>query len=192
VFVRVERLLIKLRQPASRAEELNALRQRMREQLASDISDDERQLAADVHRAKLAVSAQLTGVTSCAKDSGACCGGVTAHLFEDRELAALVGAGTQLSDLTPPAKHDRHDGCAFRGPVGCTLATEHRPARCVHYVCNDLRRELHRKGQLNAVESSLAELNVAMQRFAGVYAERADREVLAPLIAALTDVSRKC
>lgn len=192
MFVRVERLLIKLRQPASRAGELNALRQRMRDQLAADVSDEERKLAADVHRAKLAVAAQLTDVTSCAKDQGACCSGITAHLFEDRELAALVGAGTRLSDLTPPAKHDAHDGCAFRGPVGCTLAIEHRPARCVHYVCNDLRRELHRKGQLVAIESSLAELNGAMQRFAGVYAERADREVLAPLIAALTDVSRKC
>jgi hypothetical protein len=192
VFVRVERLLIKLRQPASRAGELNALRQRMRDQLASDVSDDERKLAADVHRAKLAVAAQLTGVTSCAKDQGACCSGITAHLFEDRELAALVGAGTRLPDLTPPAKHDAHDGCAFRGPIGCTLAIEHRPARCVHYVCNDLRRELHRKGQLDAIETSLAELNGAMQRFARVYAERADREVLAPLIAALTDVSRKC
>jgi hypothetical protein len=189
VFVRVERLLMKLRQPASRADELNALRQRMRDELVADIRDDERALARDVHAAKLAVSAELTDVTSCAKDSGACCAGVTAHLFDDRELAALVGAGTRLADLTPPAKHEAHDGCAFRGPRGCTLATEHRPARCVHYVCNELRRELHRKGRLDTVEALLAELNAAMQRFGQVHSERMDREVLEPLIVAL---QRKC
>ena len=199
MFVRDERLLIKLRQPASRADELNALRQRMRDELAATVSDEERTLARDVHAAKLAVSAQLTAVTSCAScakgdayDGGACCSGVTAHLFDDRELAALVGAGTRLTDLTPPTRGDTHAGCAFRGPVGCTLSTEHRPARCVHYICDELRRELHAGSQLDTVEALLAELNAAMQRFGVVHAERVDREVLAPLVAALTDAARKC
>lgn len=188
MFVRVERLLIKLRQPASRADELNALRQRMRE---TRVSDDERALARDVHAAKLRMSAQLTDVKSCGLDRGACCGGVTAHLFDDRELAALVGAGTRLGDLTPPSRTDAHDGCAFRGAGGCSLAVEHRPARCVHYVCDTLRRELHDRGQLDSVEASLAELDAAVQRFGVVHAERVDREVLAPLVAALTDAARK-
>lgn len=182
---------MKLRQPASRADELNALRQRVRDELAADVGDDERALARDVHAAKMRVAAQLTDVTSCAKDQGACCSGITPHLFDAPELAALVGAGTRLADLTPPARSDRHDGCAFRGPVGCTLATEHRPARCVHYVCNDLRRELHRAGRLDAIEASLAELNAAMKRFSQTHAERVDREVLAPLVAALV-AARKC
>jgi hypothetical protein len=198
VFVRVERLLMKLRQPASRADELNALRQRVRDELAADVSDAERALAEDVQAAKLRVSAQLTNVTSCAScakgdayDGGACCAGVTANLFDDRELAALVQAGTRLAHLTPPARSDTHAGCAFRGPVGCTLETAHRPARCVHYMCNELRRELHRGGQLDTAEALLADLNAAMQRFGKVHAERVDREVLAPLVAAL-EAARKC
>lgn len=200
MFVRVERLLIKLRQPASRADELIALRQRVRDELIADVSNDERALAGDVHAAKLRVLAQLTAVKSCAScavgdayDGGACCSGVTAHVIDDRELAALVhGAGTRLSDLTPPARNDTHAGCAFRGPLGCTLASEHRPARCVHYICGVLRHELHDRGQLDTVEALLAELDAAMQRFGKVHAERVDREVLAPIVAALTDAARKC
>lgn len=203
MLVSVERLLIRLRQPASRADELNALRQRVRDELATDVDEQERTLARSVLAKKLAVSAALQDVSSCSScatgqpwpvgqhDGGACCSGVTADLFDSAELAALVHAGTRLADLTPPPGSDAHAGCAFRGPRGCTLEVTNRPARCVHYVCDSLRRELHRRGQLDMVESMLAELNDEMQRFTVVHKARLDREVLAPLVAALEAAVRR-
>jgi hypothetical protein len=195
VLIAVERLLIKLRQPASRARELIELRKRLRTELAADVDDDERALARSVHAQKRSVAAQLDAVTSCCTcatgqpfpvghyDGGACCSGVTADLFDEHELAALAHAGTRPHDLIAP--RDDHAGCAFRGSTGCTLELAHRPARCVHYVCNTLRRELHARGQLDAIEHELAELDRGMQKFRAVHQARLDREVLAPLIAAI-------
>jgi hypothetical protein len=196
MFVRAERLLTKLRQPASRADELNALRDRFRRELAADTTDEERVLGRDVQAAKMRAAAELGTVTSCASCSsdryagGACCSGVTASIFDDREVAALVHGGTRPSDLVPPPRRDDHVGCAFRGSRGCTLELAHRPARCVHYVCDTLRRELHTHARLDGVEARLAELDTAVQTFGMVHAERVDREVLAPLIAALAASAR--
>ncbi len=201
MLIAVERLLIKIRQPASRADELIEVRRRLRDELASDVDDEERALARDVHARKLSVSAELDAVASCATcatgqpwpgghyDGGACCSGVTAVLFDDNELAALAHAGTRPRDLTPP--HDDHAGCAFRGARGCSLAVAHRPARCVHYVCDTLRRELHDRGRLDTVEAKLAELDRAMQRFTAVHRARVDRDVLAPLIDAIAAAQRR-
>jgi hypothetical protein len=196
MLIAVERLLLKLRQPASRADELVELRRRLRDEVASDVDDEERLLAHAVHASKLEVAAELRAVSSCgscairqpwpvgAYDGGACCSGVTAELFDDNELAALAHAGTRTRDLVPP-RRDLHAGCAFRGSRGCTLDVAHRPARCVHYVCDTLRRELHDRGKLDAIEAKLADLNRAMQRYVAVHQARRDREVLAPLIAAV-------
>jgi hypothetical protein len=196
MFVAVERLLIKLRQPASRADELVELRRRVRDELASDAGEDERRLASAVQARKLEVVAELRAVSSCGScardqpwpvggyEGGACCSGVTAELFDDNELAALVHAGTRVRDLVPP-RHDPHAGCAFRGARGCSLEVAHRPARCTHYVCDTLRRELHDRGQLDTVETRLADLNLAMQRFAAAHEARRDREVIAPLLEAI-------
>lgn len=194
---------MKLRQPASRADELVALRSRLRAELASDVDDEERALASAVHARKLAVSARLSDVrscSSCAKGQpwpvghhagGACCSGVTAELFDDNELAALAHAGTRPRDLAPPPHGEEHAGCAFRGSRGCSLELAHRPARCVHYVCDTLRRELHARGELDAIEGELAELNRTMQRFVACHQARRDREVVAPLIAALASAVRR-
>ena len=195
MLIAVERLLIKLRQPASRARELIELRKRLRTELSATVDDDERALARSVHEQKRAVAAQLDAVKSCRTcatgqpfpvghyDGGACCSGVTADLFDEHELAALAHAGTRPHDLIAP--NTDHAGCAFRGSTGCTLELAHRPARCVHYVCNTLRRELHTRGQLDAIERELAELDRGMQRFRAIHQARLDREVLAPLIAAI-------
>jgi len=195
VFVAVERLLIKLRQPADRAHELIALHARLRSELAATIEADEQALAEAVLAQKRAISAHLTAVHSCRTcatgqprpvghyDGGACCSGVTADLFDDNELAALVHAGTRVGNLVAPRTD--HAGCAFRGPTGCTLELDHRPARCVHYVCNTLRRELHSRHQLDMIEAGLAELDRRMQAFRAVHQARLDREVLAPLLEAL-------
>jgi hypothetical protein len=202
VFIAVERLLIKVRQPESRADELIALRRRLRGELARDIDDEERALARDVLARKLAVAAELHSISSCRTcatgqpwprggyDGGDCCSGVTAHVFDDHELAVLAHAGTRLRDLVPPGGTDAHAGCAFRGPRGCTLDVMHRPARCVHYLCDTLRRELFKRGQLDAVAAKLAELNRAMQRFVAAHQAGLDRDVLAPILEAIAAVSR--
>jgi len=199
VLIGVERLLIRIRHPASRADELNALRARLRDELGKHAEEDERALAMRVLAAKRTVSDALAEVTSCRSCAtglpaphgsyagGACCAGVTADLFDDHELAGLALGGTRPSDLTPPAGNDLHAGCAFRGPRGCTLDVAHRPARCVLYVCDILRREVHRAGQLDDLERMLADLQRDMTEYIALHKARVDREVIAPLIAALED-----
>jgi hypothetical protein len=199
VLIAVERLLIKLRQPASRAHELIELRHRLRAELAATTDPEEPALARAVLAQKHAVAARLDAVHSCRAcathqpfpighyDGGACCSGVTGELFDEHELAALARAGTRPHDLIAPRAD--HAGCAFRGPTGCTLELAHRPARCVHYLCNTLRRELHARGQLDAIERELAELDLRMQQFRAVHQARLDREVLAPLIDAIAAVT---
>ena len=202
-FVPIERLLHRLRgQPASRRVELAAVRRRLRAERRRPITDAERALAARVQAEKLAVAAETGAVSSCRScatrqpwpvggyDGGACCSGVTEVLFDPHELAALAHAGTRPDDLVPPPGEDAHAGCAFRGARGCALDLTHRPARCVHYVCDTLRAELHRAGRLDAVEASLAALNRAMQDFTAEHRARLDREVLAPLIDALVAARR--
>jgi hypothetical protein len=197
VLIGVERLLIRLRHPASRADELNALRGRLRAEIARVPDEDDRARALRVLALKRTISATLNDVSSCRSCAsglpaphgsyagGACCAGVTAELFDDRELSALALAGTKPGDLTPPAGADLHAGCAFRGPRGCTLDVSHRPARCVLYVCETLTRELHRAGRLDEIEGMLAELRLEVTELIAALAARADRDVLAPLVAAL-------
>ena len=195
MLIAVERLLIKLRQPASRARELIELRARLRRERAAEIEAEEQGLAMAVLAQKRVVATHLQAVTSCRScatgqpfpvghyEGGACCSGVTAELFDEHELAALAHAGTRIRDLVAPRVE--HAGCAFRGDTGCTLELAHRPARCVHYVCNTLKRELHTRGELDAIEKELAELDRGMQKFRAVHQARLDREVLAPLIDAI-------
>jgi hypothetical protein len=197
VLIGVERLLIRLRHPASRADELNALRGRLRAEIARVPDEDDRARALRVLALKRSISDALNEVSSCRSCAtglpaphgsyagGACCAGVTAQLFDERELTALALAGTRPSDLTPPAGADLHAGCAFRGPRGCTLDVAHRPARCVLYVCETLTRELHRAGQLDDIERMLAELRREATELFAALSARADRDVLAPLVAAL-------
>jgi hypothetical protein len=198
VLIAVQHLLIKVRQPRSRADELVALRRRLHAERRVHVGDDERALAHDVLARKRAVAAELHAISSCGTcatgqpwprggyDGGDCCAGVTADLFDDNELAALAHAGTRPRDLVAPRGDDAHAGCAFRGPRGCTLEVAHRPGRCVHYLCDTLRRELHARGQLDAVEANLADLNRTMQRFVAVHQQaRIDRDILAPIIDAV-------
>ncbi len=203
MFVPLERLMMRLRQPASRAAEVAALRGRLRAARASTVADDERALAVEVGRTKREVAAAIGDVASCGSCAvhqpwpvggyagGACCGGATATVFDDRELAALAGAGTRSGDLRPPTGRDAHAGCAFRGATACSLALEHRPARCVHYVCDTLRSELHRGGRLDDVEARLAALDRAMQAFTAAFRLRQDREILAPVIDAVRAAARR-
>ncbi|HET9987835.1 MAG TPA: hypothetical protein VFQ65_04930 [Kofleriaceae bacterium] len=201
MLIAVERLLLKLRQPRSRADELIELHGRLRAELRSHPDAEEPLLARAILEQKLRVSALVRDAVSCAScatgqpfpvghhDGGACCAGVTADLFDDDELAALAHAGTRPGDLIAP--REDHAGCAFRGSTGCTLDLGDRPARCVHYVCDTLRREVHARGDLDTLERELAELTHRVQRFRTVRSARVDRQVLAPLFEAIADARRK-
>jgi hypothetical protein len=54
-----------------------------------------------------------------------------------------------------------------------------------------LRRELHTRGRVDAIEAELAELDRRVQRFRAVRTARVDRQVLAPLIDASAVASRQ-
>jgi len=202
MLVAVEHLLIKVRQPRSRADELIALRRRVRAAIREVAGADERELADEIRARKRAIASELEAVSSCGScaagspwprggyDGGACCAGVTAELFDDDEVAALVQTGTRPRDLSPPAGADPHAGCAFRGPRGCSLDVIHRPSRCVHYVCDTLRAELHRRGRLDAVEAHLVELARAKQRFVAAHQARVDRTIRTEIVDALTASAR--
>jgi hypothetical protein len=198
MFVALERLLVKVRQPAARADQLIELRRRVRAERACVPDDEERELAVELRARKLEVAAELDAVTSCSScglgmprpfghhAGGACCSGVTANVFDDSEVASLVHAGTSARHLTPPARTNEPAGCAFRGAGGCSLAVAHRPARCVHFTCGTLRRELHARGRLDAIETKLDALDHAMRRFAAVHRARADRDVVTSIVDAVT------
>lgn len=197
MLVAVEHLLIKVRQPRSRADEVIALRRRVRTARGDDAGADERALAHEIRARKLAIAGELDAVSSCGRcatgspwprggyDGGACCAGVTAELFDDDEVAALVLTGTRPRDLSPPDGADPHAGCAFRGSRGCSLEVTDRPSRCVHYVCDTLRSELHTRGRLDAVEANLVELATAKQRFVAAHQARVDRTIRARIVDAL-------
>lgn len=199
MLIGIERLLIRVRHPRSRADELNELRARLRDAIEQMPDTDERSLARTILDRKRALSDALQDVTACrscesaghAYTGGACCGGVTAELFDDNEVAALAQSGTRPSDLTPPAGTEQHLGCAFRGPRGCTLDVAHRPGRCVLYICEILSREIYRGGKLDGVERLIADLQRDMKAFIAIHKARSDRDVLAPLVAALEDHARR-
>lgn len=193
----VERLLVRVRQVPSRADELLALRARLRQQRAQRPGTEERELALEMRRLKTEVAAIVGAVDACGTCAtgkraprgtyagGDCCAGITADLFDDDQLAAIAQAGTRPRDLTPP--REAHAGCAFRGPTGCTLDNADRPPRCVHYTCTTLRKELRARGDLAAIDLVLDRLASAMKRFAQLRAQRLDDELFAPLAAALVD-----
>jgi signal transduction histidine kinase len=57
-------------------------------------------------------------------------------------------------------------------------------------VCDTLRGELHRSSRLDHVEAQLAGLDRAMRAFTAARRARQDREVLEPVIEAMTDAVR--
>lgn len=183
MFVPIERLFA--RQARSRAAELVALKRRLRAEQATSERDE----AMQIRSLKARLAAATGAGSSCGRcaigrpwpggayDGGHCCSGQTEELFGADEVAALAQAGTRPCDLIAP--RGEHPGCAFRGSIGCTLEAEHRPALCLRFVCDDLRRELHQRGRLDEVEALAAELEQALARFAVALAARREREWLA-------------
>lgn len=191
MLIPLERLLVRVRQAPSRADELLALRQRVRTESHARAGDEERATALAMRALKQRISAALSSVSSCTTcatgrraprgtfPGGDCCSGVTADLFSDDEVAALVLAGTRPRHLRPP--RTEHAGCAFRGALGCTLSSQDRPQRCVHYTCHALRRELSPRGELAPLDVLLDELQRLMARFVALRAVRLEAELFAPL-----------
>jgi hypothetical protein len=189
-LVSVQRLLVRVRQVRSRADELVELHRRLRVARAEPPDPDERAAALALRAIKARLADLTSGATSCGRCAvnrpwprgvfagGDCCSGDTAELFDDDELAALAQAGTRARDLTAP--RTEHAGCAFRGAAGCTLSPKDRPGRCLHYLCDRLRGELHARGQLDAIEALAAELDRVMQAFVAAREAHRDRAWFTP------------
>lgn len=182
----------RLRHGRARAEDVAALRRRMGEQPGRDRVSAEEVAAADELRAlRRRLSAAIGEVTSCRScarghplphgrwEGGHCCGAETADLFNDDEVAALRLSGTGPGRLRLPVLPDRvHAGCSFRGPRGCGLSAVDRPNVCVRYLCPDLTRELHGRGDLGEIEALGARMEAAYLRFIEARAARLEREEL--------------
>lgn len=189
--------LDRLRQPRSRADEVLALRRRLAaEPGAGKVGAEERAAAVELRRLREELVEKLGAVRSCTGcavghplphgrfSGGHCCGLQTADAFNDDEVAALRQAGTRPGDLRLP--DGEHAGCAFRGPTGCSLEVRDRPNLCVRYLCPDLRRELHRRGDGADLEALAAALEAAYLRFTGLRRARLEQEEASAFEAELT------
>lgn len=146
------------------------------------VSEEELDLARALRRLKGALSTALGAVSACSGcarghplphgrwNGGHCCGTRTESVFNDAEVAALRLSGTTPARLALPPASD-HAGCAFRGPEGCSLQVEDRPAICVQYLCRELEAELRARGDLPALKALRAELRAVAERFARLRAE---------------------
>lgn len=112
-----------------------------------------RALAQRVAQLKRELSEAIGEVRSCAGcadgcvtpsgyfDGGRCCGTRTDEVFTRAEVRAIKLAG--VPPPTEPAEGGAAEaGCLFRGPRGCARPPEGRPAKCLVYVCHELRIEL--------------------------------------------------
>lgn len=187
-------LVDRLRQPRSRADEALALRRRFaREPAADQVPAAEAAAAVELLALRTQLAAAVGAVQSCKTCAightlphgrfagGHCCGLVTEDAFNDDEVAALRQAGTGPQDLGLP-KGD-HAGCSFRGPTGCSLRTQDRPNLCLRYLCPDLTRELHQRGDLPGIEALSAQMEAVYLRFITLRKQRLDEEEAAQILA---------
>ncbi len=132
-------------------------------------------VALELKRLKQELSAALAHVRSCSScavgypepfghwDGGHCCGGNSENLFTQDELAALKLAGTTPAKLSPPSSDLA--GCVFRGPTGCSLNVDDRPAICVRYLCRTLERELLARGDKPEILALARQLKETFEEF---------------------------
>jgi hypothetical protein len=150
VFIFIQFVFDRLLGPRTRADELRDVRRRLAGRAGPRVaSPEEVRLALRLRVLRESLCAQLGRVEACTCcvrprsldwPGGHCCSGRTEDLFTEDELAALKLSGTTSSQLRSPLTG--HAGCAFRGPLGCSLPPAHRPSLCVRYMCFDLQREL--------------------------------------------------
>lgn len=98
-------------------------------------------------------------------DGGRCCGTSTDEVFTPEEVRAIKLAGVRPP--TEPAEGGAAEaGCLFRGPRGCSLPPEGRPARCLIYVCHELRIELEETPRFERIGRLRAALDDAQAELA--------------------------
>lgn len=159
--------------PATRRDEIRDVRRRLRaaSRRSWDPAAVERLVAA--RAAMSQAQGLLRACASCAIgcepphgqwEGGFCCGGETANLFPDEELAVLAACGVGPGDLVPPTT-EHHAGCAFRGPRGCTIEAEKRPCVCLWYLCRDVSQELGHAGRGKEAGARATELEQAFRDF---------------------------
>ncbi len=191
MIISMRHLVDRLRTQRSRADEVATLRRQLAAQPGGGrVIAEEREAAEELRALRLRLAAAIAdhgGVRSCFTcarghppphgrwEGGHCCGAPTFDLFNDDEVAALRLGGTTPGGLRLPVAED-HAGCAFRGPRGCSLRAVDRPNICVRYVCPDLARELHGRGDLEAIEALGAQMEQAYLRFATARARRLEAE----------------
>ncbi len=178
MLIPLQRLVDRIRQPHSRADEVADVRARLvaaRRDEAARGGGDARELARDLAKQRVALSAAIGDVRSCTRcargrplpegrwDGGQCCSARTSEIFTDEEVRALALAGTTPARLVAP--EGDHAGCAFRGATGCSLDVVHRPSLCVRYICRELEGEISRRGDLPEVKKLAEELRATSARF---------------------------
>lgn len=179
---------------SSRAAELAALSRRLGKKTRQG-SPAEAELLPRLRQLRQEIADALEDFEACARcarnrppphgqwDGGFCCGGFTEDLFDNHELALLRQLGTRPADLRAPRAHSMvQAGCVFRGPQSCSLPPRHRPTICLTYLCPDLDRDLHRRGELEAMERICGELTRTYLRFIKRREERLDDALLAGTI----------
>lgn len=187
-------LVDRMRQPRTRADEVLTLRRRFADEpRAESVSDEESAAARELAALRQEMSQAIGAVVSCTNCAvghppphghfagGHCCGLRTEDAFNDDEVAALRQAGTRPSALGLP--RGDHAGCAFRGPLGCSLSVPNRPNLCLRYICPQLSRELATRGDLERIEAIGARLEEVYMRFIMLRRERLDAEEAARLAA---------
>jgi hypothetical protein len=169
-------LLRRLRGEPGRAKDVAELHARFKAAARAPASDEARALALELRELRPKVLEAFGAVRACSGcargrplphgkwNGGFCCGGTTAGVFDDDEVAALALAGTRPRHLKAPAGEQA--GCAFRGPDGCVLQPVDRPNLCVRFACRELEAELRASGDWERVRGLTRQLERAFARFA--------------------------
>ncbi len=161
-----------------RVAELGRLLARFEEQPGPLLADPGlRAMAERIVHLKRALSREFGEVSACSGcasgcaapsgffEGGRCCGTRTLDVFTQPEVRAMKMAGVPAPSA-PADDGDERAGCIFRGSRGCTVTTDQRPARCVAYVCHDLRIELEEdEARHERIQKLRRELVETFERF---------------------------
>ena len=189
MLIRLLYILDRLRHVRTRADDLaRLLRQLITRSGKRPVTAAERDVAAELRRLRVEVSAAFGRCQSCTTcavghppphghhDGGHCCGGGTENVYTLDEIATLRLAGTRPRQLVPPK--GPHVGCIFRSPTGCSLPPEHRPNICVSHICRTLGRELAARGDLDEMEALCDRMHALFRRFMADRGRRLAEEAL--------------
>ena len=177
MLVLVQHLLAGGRYGRARTAELGRLLARYEAQPGRLFADPSaRALAERIAHLKRQLSEALAGARACATcaggcvapsgffEGGRCCGTATLDVFTQPEVRAIKLAGV-APPSTPAEDGDERAGCLFRGERGCALGPESRPARCLEYVCLELRVELEEDERADRINALRRELSDTFARF---------------------------